>query len=169
MNEEENMKGVLFLNSKRLIFAIIWSLLSVIGIIGFFKCSGLTAIILYYFTGFHIPQNAIYFLVLFGAFSNHPEIAILCIVAFLVFIIFWLVSLIKLKNSKMFEKLIIFDRVASLLILVLVVLIQNNQFTGWYMFIVPVVENLIIMLYLLGKRKEHKGTVLTSFKPNNKQ
>lgn len=33
------------------------------------------------------------------------------------------------------------------------------------MFIVPVVEILIIMLYLLGKSKENKGKVLTSSKP----
>lgn len=149
------------MKSKRLIFAIIWSLLSVIGIISFFKCSGVTAIILYCFTGFHIPQNAMYYFMLFGSFSNYPEIAILFIVVFLVFVAFWLIALIKFKHSKMFEKLIIVDRVVSLLILVLVVLIQNNQFTGWYLFIAPVVENLIIFFYLLWKKKmKHKGTVL---------
>ena len=146
---------------KRIFFSILWSILSVVGIImclitqSFSEPISLT---MYYITGFHVPQNAIYFTVLFGLFADYPEISFLCILLFFLFIVFWIISIIKLKCSKMFEWLICFDRIISLSMLSVVAIIQNNEFTGWYLFIIPIIENFIIIAIFISKRKGKGNT-----------
>jgi UDP-N-acetylmuramyl pentapeptide phosphotransferase/UDP-N-acetylglucosamine-1-phosphate transferase len=38
-----------------------------------------------------------------------------------------------------------------------VAIIQNNEFTGWYLFIIPIIEIFIIIAVFVSKKKKRQG------------
>ena len=142
-------KARCFIENRRLFIAILWSVLTVLGVAAWFYSISMPEpvyLVVYILTGFHIPQNALDGMMIFGLFSEHPQMVIVCMLVLLAFVVLWVISLIKLNSSKMFEKLILADRVGSLLMLCMTAIIQRTEFSGWHLFILPIAEIILLLL-----------------------
>lgn len=114
-----------------------------------------TAILLHYLTGFHVPQDAIYYFSLFGLFTDHPEIGGVFLLLGAAFLVLWIVSLVRLKRSRMFAYLILSDRIIALLMFLGVVILYLKAFAGWYMVLFHLLDLTITFILL---KMEDKGT-----------
>lgn len=137
------------MENRRLLIAIVWSVLTVLGVVAWFYSTEMPEPIywaVYILTGFHIPQNTLDGIMIFGLFSEYPQMVIVCMLVLLAFVVLWAISLIKLNSSKMFEKLVLADRVGSLLMLCMTAIIQRTEFSGRYLFILPIAEIILLLL-----------------------
>lgn len=141
------------MNKKRMVFVIVWTCLSLIGVV--LECINIyiNPYIGYLLLGFHIPGNTLFLFELFGGFLNHPSIALFMIFIFMAFIIAWIISLAKIKKSKMFEYLIVADRIITFAIWCMVAIILNTDFAGERMLVLLGIEIIIIVLWFAFIKK----------------
>ncbi len=137
---------------NRVIFATIWSLLSFIGIIFFkYNLSLFSSVLLF---GFHIPRDCLYFFLGYGLYSDYPQIGMVFLLIFVVFIVIWIVALFRLTKSKLFERLIWLDCIFSLVIYVVnVILLQNFSIYMCVPIVRLLIENVILILIKLHRKK----------------
>lgn len=145
------------MKKKRIAFIIIWSILSVAGI---YLCNFVFiydySLVLELFFGFHYPIYAIPLFMYFAVRSDYPLVGLLLLLLFVCFIICWSIALFKIKKSRIFERLIVVDRVLSLIAFFGTALVLQDDFAGTDALICLVIENLIMfsILFILKKRKK---------------
>ena len=139
---------------KKRLFAIIWSILSLVGILLWNISPSYLA---YFFFGFHTPNTA---LLLFGVLSiyhNHLMLALFILLVLLVFIFFWIISIIQIKKNQLFFYMILVDRLMALVLWIIGAIIIKNEFTGWPLLISLGIENFVIItVYCLSRLIKNK-------------
>lgn len=148
------------MTKSRKCFVVIWCVLSIIGII-FPNASA--SYIGFLLLGFHTPRDSILYFGLYSQFSDHPEVALISILLFFIFIVIWIITLIKIKR-RLFEHLIIIDSIIALCRLVMCMFILKNDFVGWGLLIGLVIMNIFfvgafIMNLLFSKKKTKSDAI----------
>lgn len=145
------------LKTKRLMFAILWSVLSIVGVALYAK---ILEPYWYFLFGFHTPVFSMYIAIMTGWFSDVPETFIIYFIIGLLFIIPWVLSLIRINRSHLFEYVILIDRIITLLMFLIFAVLNFPDFVGWGMVAVLAAEILIITGVIIAvklKRKSLKG------------
>lgn len=142
------------IKNKRLIFAILWSVLSIVGVALYVK---IMEPYWYFLFGFHTPIFSIYITILTGWFSNLPETFFIYLIIGLLFLIAWVISLIRINKSRLFERLILVDRIITLLMFALYAIFNFNDFCGWSFIIIPAVEIVIIVCIIILVKLKRKS------------
>lgn len=141
------MKNVfLKIKNKRLIFALLWSVLSIAGIILYKE---LMEPYWYFLFGFHTPVFSIYIAIMTGWFSSRPEMILIYLIIGLLFFIAWVISLIRINKSHLFEYLILADRIVTLLMFLIFAALNYSDFVGWWIVTILMVEILIITTIII--------------------
>lgn len=145
------------MHRTRMVFVIIWSALSVIGIF----VSDPMSYIPFFLLGFHTPRDSMLFFVVYTVFADHTYLSILDFLIFIVFIILWIIALMRLKKGYLFECLFIADSILSLIRMSIAAMVLKEDFSGWGHLIGLVVVNLLyICLYVFlrhYKRRNHNA------------
>lgn len=142
------------IKNKRLLFAILWSVLSIVGVALFVK---ITEPYWYFLFGFHTPVFSKYLFIMTGNFSDATELLIVYVLIGLLFFIPWIISLIRINKSHLFERLILVDRIIMLLMFVLYAVFNFNDFCGWSFIIIPTVEIVIIVGIIIAVKLKRKN------------
>ncbi len=149
------MKNVfLKIKNKRLIFALLWSVLSIAGIILY---QGIMEPYWYFLFGFHTPVFSIYIAVMTGWFSSQPETILIYLIIGLLFFIAWVISLIRINKSQLFEYLILVDRIVTLLMFLIFAVLNFPEFVGWGSVVVLMVEILIITAIIIAVKLKRRS------------
>ena len=143
------------MKKARIIFAIIWSVISVLGIILWnFTPSHLV----YFLFGFHTPNTTLVLLDMWAMYYNYPVLSLFMLLVLISFIILWIVAIVRINKSKLFLCLIFIDRLLSLMLLGGAATVIRNDFVGWTFLIGLFVENLIMIIIffvcMIKKRKK---------------
>ena len=144
------------IKNKRLLFAILWSVMSIVGVALYVK---IMEPYWYFLFGFHTPIFSIYIAIMTGWFSNQPETFLIYLFIGLLFFIAWVISLMRINKSHLFEYMILVDRIIILLMFALYAVFNFNDFCGWSFIIIPAVEIVIIVAIIIAfklKRKKFK-------------
>ena len=135
------------MRNRRIQFFILWTFLTILGIVletrlkdAFFT--------LYYILGFRTPTNAFYMLGYFGLVDYYPPLFVL--VAFVPFVclILWVITLLRINKGRMFEALIVVDRIAALLLWILFAITEAEDFIGWIYLAGLAVETVAVICLL---------------------
>ena len=140
---------------KRKIFLVSWSILSFIGIF-FQKFS--SSFIGFFLLGFHTPRDSIFYFMIYGLFSQHAEMALVSIPILIIFLIFWIIALIKSAKSFLFEYLIVIDNFISLGMMSTYILLNPRQFTGWHIFAFLIAESILSLVVLILYKLKNKSS-----------
>ncbi len=132
------------MKSLRTPFAIVWSSLSLISALSVWVFNAL----LYIPSGFNTPKDALFLFIGFGAFSEHPKLVLIPAAWFIVFLVLLIVALVRFKKCRMFEWLIAGDRVASLLVYIISMLALGEDFAGWPLLTVRIIETVVVLAVL---------------------
>lgn len=140
--------------NKRLIFALLWSLASVLGFIMYYSLSNAT---LGYFLGFHFIKDALTWGLTLGLYSDYPELMILFLILGIVFVGLWILSLFRINKNFLFEYLIVVDNAISLFVYSIFAIIQRGDFALEKLLVGIVIENIIVITFFIyfinSKRK----------------
>lgn len=148
------VKNVFFkIKNKRLIFTILWSVLSIGGVVLY---GGFMEPYWYFLFGFHTPVFSIYIAIMTGWFSNLPETFFIYLIIGLLFLVAWVISLIRINKSHLFERLILVDRIITILMFVLYAIFNFNDFCGWSFIIIPAVEIVIMAGIIIAVKLKKK-------------
>ena len=120
-----------YINQKRtrISFAVWWSVFTVIGVCIYFCSDSFGLRILGSLLGFHVPQCSLYYAVLFGYFMDRAEWCLLWFLILAVFLVLWIVALVRINRSGMFEYLILGDRITALGMLILTTIVGDVDFS----------------------------------------
>lgn len=145
---------------NRLIFATIWSILSLFGILFFkYNLSLFSSFLLF---GFHIPRDCLYFFLGYGLYSDYPQLGMVFLLIFVAFAVIWIVALFRLTKSKLFEYIIWADCVFSLVIYVgTVILLQNFSIYMCVPIVRLLIENIILISIKLHRKKTNNNTYIS--------
>ena len=123
-----------YINQKRtrISFAVWWSVFTVIGVCIHFSDVSFGIHVLGSLLGFHIPTCTAYCTVLFGYFMDRAEWCLLWWLLLAVFVVLWIVALVRINRSGMFEYLILGDRITTLGILIITTIVGDVDLSiGW--------------------------------------
>ncbi len=123
-----------YMNQKtaRISFAVWWSVFTVIGVCIHFSDVSFGIHVLGSLLGFHIPTCTPYYTVLFGYFMDRAEWCLLWWLILAVFVVLWIVALVRINRSGMFEYLILGDRITTLGILIITTIVGDVDLSiGW--------------------------------------
>ena len=123
-----------YINQKRtrISFAVWWSVFTVIGVCLHFSNVPFGVHVLGSLLGFHVPQCSLYYTVLFGYFMDKAEWCLLWWLILAVFVVLWIVALVRINRSGMFEYLILGDRITTLGILIITTIVGDVDLSiGW--------------------------------------
>ena len=123
-----------YINQKRtrISFAVWWSVFTVIGVCLHFSNVPFGVHVLGSLLGFHIPTCTSYYTVLFGYFMDKAEWCLLWWLILAVFVVLWIVALVRINRSGMFEYLILGDRITTLGILIITTIVGDVDLSiGW--------------------------------------
>ena len=142
-------------------FIVVWSGLSFLGM---FLCNfvftsnySLLSELSELFFGFHFPICAHSFFMYYAGISDYPMIGLLILLLFIGFIVWWTMAFFnERRNNRMFEHLIITDRILTLIMFGGTAMLLQENFFGKNALICLVIENLIMfsILFILKKRKK---------------
>ena len=141
------------IKNKRLLFATLWSVLSIVGVALYVK---IMEPYWYFLFGFHTPIFSVYITILTGWFSNLPETFFIYLIIGLIFLVTWVIALIRINKSRLFERLILVDRIITLLMFVLYAAFNYNDFSGWNFIIIPAVEIAIMAGIIVATKLKRK-------------
>ena len=123
-----------YMNQKtaRISFAVWWSVFTVIGVCIHVSDVSVGILVLGSLLGFHIPTCTPYYTVLFGYFMDRAEWCLLWWLILAVFVVLWIVALVRINRSGMFEYLILGDRITTLGILIITTIVGDVDLSiGW--------------------------------------
>ncbi len=144
-------------------FVIIWSLLTILKMI-LLTTVGLYNEYLLFFMGFNTPYYAVFWTVVFCGFGTEVLLARICLIIGLLFMLFWIISIIRIKHSNWFAYLLIVDPCFSLLMFLLP--IHTNEFIFSWQFvglILEIVISMMIMFYIKKRNQPRNLLVEASF------
>ncbi|MBE6810995.1 MAG: hypothetical protein E7521_08075 [Ruminococcaceae bacterium] len=141
------------IKNKRLLFATLWSVFSIVGVVLY----GVVMVPYWYFLfGFHTPVFSIYIAIMTGWFSNLPETFFIYLIIGLIFLVTWVIALIRINKSYLFERLILVDRIITILMFALYAIFNFNDFCGWSFIIIPAVEIAIMAGIIVATKLKRK-------------
>ncbi len=144
-----------YINQKwtRISFAVWWSVFTVIGVCIYFCSDSFGLRILGSLLGFHVPQCSLYYAVLFGYFMDRAEWCLLWFLILAVFLVLWIVALVRIKRSGMFDYLILGDRTTALGMLVLVTIVGDVDLSIAWIYAALAIE-IFVCVWLLRRYKK---------------
>ena len=152
-----------YINQKwtRISFAVWWSVFTVIGVCIYFCSDSFGLRILGSLLGFHVPQCSLYYAVLFGYFMDRAEWCLLWFLILAVFLVLWIVALVRIKRSGMFEYLILGDRITALGMLILTTIMGDVDFSIAWIYAALAIE-IFVCVWLLRRYKKRPTQQATS-------
>lgn len=144
-----------YINQKRtrISFAVWWSVFTVIGVCMYFCSDSFGLRILGSLLGFHVPQCSLYYAVLFGYFMDRAEWCLLWFLILAVFLVLWIVALVRIKRSGMFEYLILGDRITALGMLILTTIMGDVDFSIAWIYAALALE-IFLCVWLIRRYKK---------------
>ena len=144
-----------YINQKwtRISFAVWWSVFTVIGVCIYFCSDSFGLRILGSLLGFHVPQCSLYYAVLFGYFMDRAEWCLLWFLILAVFLVLWIVALVRIKRSGMFEYLILGDRITALGMLILTTIMSDVDFSIAWIYAALALE-IFLCVWLIRRYKK---------------
>ena len=144
-----------YINQKwtRISFAVWWSVFTVIGVCIYFCSDSFGLRILGSLLGFHVPQCSLYYAVLFGYFMDRAEWCLLWFLILAVFLVLWIVALVRIKRSGMFEYLILGDRITALGMLILTTIMGDVDFSVAWIYAALALE-IFLCVWLIRRYKK---------------
>lgn len=145
-----------YINRKRtrISFAVWWSVFTVMGICLHFSNVPFGVHVLGSLLGFHIPTCTLYYTVLFGYYMDKAEWCLLWWLILAVFVVLWIVALVRINRSGMFEYLILGDRITALGMLILTSIVGDVDFSiAWVFFAVLALE-IFLCVWLIRRYKK---------------
>ena len=136
-------------------FAIIWTALSIVGFLIFTQ---MKFPLVGYFLGFHLVKDLSLFLIVTGLYSKYPEVVFVFIGLLLLFIVLWVLSLVRIKHSRLFEFLVLVDSIIPIIIYSVMAIIRYPD-VAWEILVGLIIKNVILFL-IIAKRaqdKKHRG------------
>ena len=154
---------MMYINQKRtrISFAVWWSVFTVIGVCIYFCSDSFGLRILGSLLGFHVPQCSLYYAVLFGYFMDRAEWCLLWFLILAVFLVLWIVALVRIKRSGMFEYLILGDRITALGMLILTTIMGDVDFSIAWIYAALALE-IFLCGWLLRRYKKRPTKQATS-------
>lgn len=152
-----------YINQKRtrISFAVWWSVITVIGVCIYFCSDSFGLRILGSLLGFHVPQCSLYYAVLFGYFMDRAEWCLLWFLILAVFLVLWIVALVRIKRSGMFEYLILGDRITALGMLILTTIMGDVDFSIAWIYAALALE-IFLCVWLIRRYKKRPTKQATS-------
>ena len=138
------------ISSKRLKAIIIWLILSVVRLFVFYEIP-----ILDWVWGFHIPADCVKWIIGFSLIDEFKPVIVM-IFLFAVSVILILISLVVLKWCKMFEYLILIDKVCSLFFKVMIFILLDMSNVYLVVLSSSFIEILIAFIIFFNKRELSK-------------
>ena len=145
----------------RISFAVWWSVFTVIGVCMYFCSDSFGLRILGSLLGFHVPQCSLYYAVLFGYFMDRAEWCLLWFLILAVFLVLWIVALVRIKRSGMFEYLILGDRITALGMLILTTIMGDVDFSIAWIYAALALE-IFLCVWLIRRYKKRPTKQATS-------
>ncbi len=145
----------------RISFAVWWSVFTVIGVCIYFCSDSFGLRILGSLLGFHVPQCSLYYAVLFGYFMDRAEWCLLWFLILAVFLVLWIVALVRIKRSGMFEYLILGDRITALGMLILTTIMGDVDFSIAWIYAALALE-IFLCVWLIRRYKKRPTKQATS-------
>lgn len=152
-----------YINQKRtrISFAVWWSVFTVIGVFIHFSNAPFGVHVLGSLLGFHVPQCSLYYAVLFGYFMDRAEWCLLWLLILAAFVILWIVALVRIKRSGVFEYLILGDRMTALGMLVPVTIVGDVDLSIAWVFAALAIE-IFLCVWLIRRYKKRPTKQATS-------
>lgn len=152
-----------YINQKRtrISFAVWWSVFTVIGVCLHFSNVPFGVHVLGSLLGFHIPTCTPYYTVLFGYYMDKAEWCLLWWLILAVFLVLWIVALVRIKRSGMFEYLILGDRITALGMLILTTIMGDVDFSIAWIYAALALE-IFLCGWLLRRYKKRSAMQATS-------
>ena len=153
-----------YINQKRtrISFAVWWSVFTVMGICLHFSNVSFGVHVLGSLLGFHVPQCSLYYTVLFGYFMDRAEWCLLWFLILAVFLVLWIVALVRINRSGMFEYLILGDRITALGMLILTSIVSDVDFSIAWIFYAVLALEIFLCVWLLRRYKKPPTRQATS-------
>ena len=145
-----------YINQKRtrISFAVWWSVFTVIGVCLHFSNVPFGVHVLGSLLGFHIPTCTPYYTVLFGYYMDKAEWCLLWWLILAVFVVLWIVALVRINRSGMFEYLILGDRITALGMLILTSIVGDVDFSIAWVFCAALSREIFLCVWLLLRNKK---------------
>ena len=145
-----------YINRKRtrISFAVWWSVFTVMGVCLHFSNVPFGVHVLGSLLGFHVPQCSLYYAVLFGYFMDRAEWCLLWFLILAVFLVLWIVALVRINRSGMFEYLILGDRITALGMLILTSIVGDVDFSIAWVFCAALAFEIFLCGWLLRRYKK---------------
>ena len=145
-----------YINRKRtrISFAVWWSVFTVMGICLHFSNVPFGVHVLGSLLGFHVPQCSLYYAVLFGYFMDRAEWCLLWFLILAVFLVLWIVALVRINRSGMFEYLILGDRITALGMLILTSIVSDVDFSIAWIFYAVLALEIFLCVWLIRRYKK---------------
>lgn len=145
-----------YINRKRtrISFAVWWSVFTVMGVCLHFSNVPFGVHVLGSLLGFHVPQCSLYYAVLFGYFMDRAEWCLLWFLILAVFLVLWIVALVRINRSGMFEYLILGDRITALGMLILTSIVSDVDFSIAWIFYAVLALEIFLCVWLLRRYKK---------------
>lgn len=152
-----------YINQKRtrISFDVWWSVFTVIGVCMYFCSDSFGLRILGSLLGFHVPQCSLYYAVLFGYFMDRAEWCLLWFLILAVFLVLWIVALVRIKRSGMFEYLILGDRITALGMLILTTIMGDVDFSIAWIY-AALALGIFLCVWLIRRYKKRPTKQATS-------
>ena len=153
-----------YINRKRtrISFAVWWSVFTVMGVCLHFSNVPFGVHVLGSLLGFHVPQCSLYYTVLFGYFMDRAEWCLLWFLILAVFLVLWIVALVRINRSGMFEYLILGDRITALGMLILTSIVSDVDFSIAWIFYAVLALEIFLCGWLLRRYKKPPTRQATS-------
>lgn len=153
-----------YINRKRtrISFAVWWSVFTVMGVCLHFSNVPFGVHVLGSLLGFHVPQCSLYYTVLFGYYMDKAEWCLLWWLILAVFAVLWIVALVRINRSGMFEYLIIGDRITALGMLILTSIVSDVDFSIAWIFYAVLALEIFLCVWLIRRYKKRPTKQATS-------
>ena len=153
-----------YINRKRtrISFAVLWSVFTVMGVCLHFSNVPFGVHVLGSLLGFHVPQCSLYYAVLFGYFMDRAEWCLLWFLILAVFLVLWIVALVRINRSGMFEYLILGDRITALGMLILTSIVSDVDFSIAWIFYAVLALEIFLCVWLIRRYKKPPTKQATS-------
>ena len=151
-----------YMNQKtaRISFAVWWSVFTVIGVCIHFSDVSFGIHVLGSLLGFHMPTCTAYCTVLFGYFMDRAEWCLLWWLLLAVFVVLWIVALVRINRRGMFEYLVLGDRITTLGILIITTIVGDVDLSiGWIYAALSLEIFLCVWLLLRNKKRPEMQAV----------
>lgn len=152
-----------YINQKRtrISFAVWWSVFTVIGVCLHFSNVPFGVHVLGSLLGFHIPTCTAYCTVLFGYFMDRAEWCLLWWLLLAVFVVLWIVALVRIHRRGMFEYLVLGDRITTLGILIITTIVGDVELSIAWIYAALALE-IFLCVWLIRRYKKRPTKQATS-------